>query len=178
MTLPRNRPPGAADERTQLVGWPDLQRAVVHAKTEGLSEQDARRPLLATSPAVTPAGLVAHLRWVEHCWFEVLFLDHPVGGNPMFGTVEDASFRAGGAPLRELLDAYARQCAVSNGIVAAASLDDRGRHPHHGAVGLTLRWMLLHMVREVARHAGHLDVLREQLDGAAGVLLSATARGA
>ncbi len=168
MTVPRNRPPGAADERTQLVGWLDLQRAVVHAKCAGLTEEQAHRRLLPTSPVVTPAGLVAHLRWVEHCWFEVLLLDRPVGGNPMFGDDPDGTFDPGGAGLAELLDAYARQCAVSDENVAGVPLDARGRHPHHGAGDLTLRWMLLHMVQEVARHAGQLDVLREQLDGARG----------
>ena len=56
-----------ADERTQLVGWLDLQRALVHYKCEGLSEQDAHRSVLPTSPTMTMAGLVSHLPWVEHC---------------------------------------------------------------------------------------------------------------
>jgi hypothetical protein len=114
------------------------------------------------------AGLVSHLRWVEHCWFEVLFLDRPAGGNPMFGDVEDADFHVGGASLSQLLDEYARQCAVSDEIVAAASLDACGQNRDHGADGLSLRWMILHMVEEVARHVGHMDIIREQLDGGRG----------
>ena len=168
MTVSRIRPPGTADERTQLLGWLHLQRALVHYKCEGLAEQDAHRALLPTSPAMTIAGLVSHLRWVEHCWFEVLFLDRPAGSNPQFGDVEAADFQVGETPLRELLDVYTRQCAVSDEIVAAASLDDLGRNAEYGADGLTLRWMLLHMLEEVARHVGHLDVLREQVDGAKG----------
>jgi uncharacterized damage-inducible protein DinB len=159
-----------ADERAQLVGWLDLQRALVHYKCEGLSEHDAHRSLLATSPAMTAAGLVSHLRWVEHCWFEVLFLDRPVGGNPMFGADQDGSFQVGDASLSDLLDQYARQCAVSDEIVAASSIDALGRHPRHGADALTLRWILLHVVAEAARHVGHLDVLREQLDGGKGYI--------
>ena len=170
MTPPRTRPPGAADERTQLTGWLDLQRALVHLKCAGLAEADAHRPLLATSPGMTPAGLVTHLRWVEHAWFEVLLADRPVAGNPMFGDTPDDTFDAGGAPLAGLLDAYARQCAVSDGIIAATSLDAFGRHPHHGAGELTVRWVLLHVIAEVARHVGHLDVVREQLDGVRGYL--------
>src|SRR5688500_5865036 len=156
MTPPRTRPPGTSDERTQLVGWLDLQRALVHYKCEGLAEHDAHRALLPTSPDMTIAGLVSHLRWVEHCWFEVLFLDRPAGDNPQFGEVEAADFRVGYAPLPELLDEYARQCAVSNGIVAASSLDACGQNAEYGADGLTLRWILLHMLEEVARHVGHL----------------------
>jgi hypothetical protein len=157
-----------SDERTQLVGWLDLQRGLVHYKCEGLFEQDAHRSLLPTSPAMTLAGLVSHLRWVEHCWFEVLFLNRPVGGNPMFGGVGDADFHVGDASLSGLLDEYARQCAVSNEIVAGSSIDACGQNPDFGADGLTLRWILLHMIEEVARHVGHMDVIREQLDGAKG----------
>jgi hypothetical protein len=166
--VPRQRPPGVADERTQLLGWLDLQRALVHYKCEGLAEEDARRPLLPDSPAMTMAGLVSHLRWVEHCWFEVLFLDRPAGPNPQFGEVEAADFEVGDTSLTELLDLYARQCAASDEIVAGASLDALGRNAEYGADGLTLRWILLHMLEEVARHVGHLDILRERLDGAKG----------
>ena len=168
MTPPRFRPPGIADERTQLVGWLDLQRALVRYKCDGLSEADARRALLPTSPVMTVAGLVSHLRWVEHCWFEVLFLGRPAGDNPQFGDRAAADFEVGDTPLEQLLDEFERQCAVSNEIVAAASLDDRGKNTEYHADGLTLRWMLMHMVEEVARHVGHLDILREQLDGTKG----------
>lgn len=168
MTPSRDRPPLAADERTQLVGWLDLQRALVHYKCAGLSDADAHRALLPTSPLMTMAGLVSHLRWVEHCWLEVLFLGRPPGPNPQFGDVEDADFLVYGVPLAQLLADYERQCAVSNEITAAASLDDTGRHPDFGAAGGSLRWMLIHLVEEVARHVGQMDVLREQLDGSTG----------
>ena len=168
MPAPRIRPPGGADERTQLVGWLDLQRSLVHFKCEGLSDEDAHRALLPTSPAMTVAGLVSHLRWVEHCWFEVLFLDHGADENPQFGPVEAADFQVDGAPLGRLLDEYARQCTASNEIVATASLDDLGRNAEYGADTLSLRWILLHMLEEVARHVGQLDIIREQLDGATG----------
>src|SRR4029453_16212029 len=114
MIAPRSRPPGMSDERTQLVGWHDLQRALVHYRCEGVSEQDAHRSLLPPSPAMTLAGLVSPLRWVEHCWFEVLFRARPAGSNPQFGDVEAADFQVDDTSLSELLDEHARQCAVSN----------------------------------------------------------------
>ena len=160
------RPPLVADERTQLLGWLDLQRRLVRFKCEGLSDADAHRSVLATSPLMTVAGLVSHLRWTEHCWFEVLFLDGPAAANPQFGDVEDADFAVEGVPLAQLLDEFDRQWARSNEIAAAASLDDVGRSSDSG--GATLRWMLLHMLEEVARHVGHLDTIREQLDGTKG----------
>lgn len=57
MTAPRNRPPFVADERTQLVGWLDMQRALVHWKCETLSDADAHRSVLSTSPLMTMAGV-------------------------------------------------------------------------------------------------------------------------
>jgi hypothetical protein len=71
-----------------------------------------------------------------------------------------------GAPLGQLVDEYVAQCAVSTEIVAAASLDDVGRNTDFEPA--SLRWILQHMLEETARHVGHLDLLREQLDGARG----------
>ncbi|MEV0386517.1 DinB family protein [Nonomuraea sp. NPDC050643] len=169
MSLPRVRPPFVADERTQLVGWLDMQRALVRWKCEGLSEEDAYRPVLPTSPLMTVAGLVSHMRWTEHCWFEVLFLGRDFGGNPQFDeSAEDADMRVEGVPLTRLLDEFERQCEVSNEIAAAHSLDDVGKHPDFGSAQATLRWMLIHMVEETARHVGQLDTIRELLDGQKG----------
>ena len=117
---------------------------------------------------MTLAGLVSHLRWVEHCWFEVIFSDRGQDENPQFGDVDDADFEVGDTPLGTLLEEYARACAASDAVIAAASLDDLGQNAEHGGKTLTLRWILFHMIEEVARHAGHLDLLREQLDGATG----------
>lgn len=157
-----------ADERTQLLGWLDLQRALVRFKCEGLSDDDAHRSVLPTSPLMTVAGLVSHLRWVEHCWFEVLFLDHPSDVNPQFGDIEDADFLVDDVPLKQLLDEFERQCAISNEIVAATSLDTVGLNQEFGSATATLRWMLLHMLEEVGRHVGQLDIIRELLDGEKG----------
>ena len=105
--MDRQRPPIVADERTQLVGWYDLQRAIVHLKCEGVSEADAHRAVLPASPLMTMAGVVSHLRWAEHLWFNVLFLGEPATG-PMFdGGDEDADMMVSSVHLdaiRELLD--------------------------------------------------------------------------
>jgi uncharacterized damage-inducible protein DinB len=168
MTPSRVRPPGAADERTQLVGWLDMQRAVIRWKCEGLTEADAHRSVLPSSPHLTMAGLVSHMRWVEHCWFEVLLLGRPAEGPQFDDGPEAADMMVEGVPLSQLLDEYERQCAVSNESVAGLSLDEMGRHPQYGAGEVSLRWMLLHMIEETARHAGHADAVRELLDGRTG----------
>jgi uncharacterized damage-inducible protein DinB len=168
MMPPRKRPEFAADERTQLVGWLDLQRALVPWKCEGLSDADAHRSVLPTSPLMTMAGVVSHLRWVEHCWFEVLFLGRPAVGPQFDDGPEDADMMVEGIPLAQLLEEYERQCAVSNEIIAAHRLDEAGSHPDFGSASGSLRWMLIHMVEETARHVGHMDTIRELLDGQKG----------
>ncbi|MFD7441882.1 DinB family protein [Streptomyces sp. NPDC059909] len=172
MTPPRIRPPFTADERTQLLGWLDMQRAIVHWKCEGLSEADAHRSVLPDSPLMTMAGIVSHLRWTEQTWFEVLFLGRPADG-PQFAErrgdgPEDADMMVEDVPLAQLLEEYARQCAVSDKIIASHSLDEVGKHPDFDSAAASLRWMLLHMVEETARHAGHMDSIRELLDGEKG----------
>ncbi|MBT2388582.1 DinB family protein [Streptomyces sp. ISL-1] len=168
MTPPRIRPPYVADERTQLVGWLDMQRAIIRWKCEGLSDADAHRSVLPASPRMTMAGVVSHMRWVENCWFEVLFLGRPAKGPQFEDGPEDADMMVEGIPLARLLEEYDRQCAVSNEIIAAHSLDEAGRHPDFDSAAASLRWMLIHMVEETARHAGHMDTIRELLDGETG----------
>jgi len=165
---PRVRPAFVADERTQLVGWLDLQRAIVHLKCEGLSDADAHRSVLPTSPLMTMAGVVSHLRWVENCWFEVLFLGGPADSPQFQDDPEDAEMMVEGIPLAQLLDEYEQQCVVANEIIAAHSLDEVGKHPDFDSAAATLRWMMIHMVEETARHVGHLDAIRELLDGETG----------
>jgi hypothetical protein len=166
MNLYEARPPIVADERTQLIGWLDLQRILVRHKLNGLRPEDEHRPLLPASPLMTPAGLVSHMRWVEHLWFEAIFLNAPRDGNPAFRKdVADAEMRVAGVPLAQLLDEFDAQWARSNEIVAAHSLDDIGQDPEFRP---SLRWIVIHMVEETARHIGHLDAMRELADGQTG----------
>ncbi|MGH3680886.1 MAG: DinB family protein [Natronosporangium sp.] len=168
MVQKRERPAYQADERTQLLGWLDLQRGIVHWKCEGLSEPDAHRSVIPSSPLMTVAGVVSHLRWVENTWFEVAFLGRPADGPQFQDEPEAADMIVDGIPLGQLLAEYERQCAVSNEIIAAHPLDQVGRHPDFKVSAASLRWILLHLIEETARHAGHLDTIRELLDGRKG----------
>ena len=155
-----------ADERTQLIGWLDLQRKLVRQKLEGLRAEDEHRAVLPESPMMTPAGLVSHLRWNEHVWFNVIFLAESSADNPTFQKEpKDAAWIADGVPLARLLDEFEAQCAQSNEIVAAHSLDDVGKQSDFAP---SLRWIVIHTVEETARHVGHLDTMRELLDGQKG----------
>jgi uncharacterized damage-inducible protein DinB len=166
MVLPsRTRPAYDADERTQLIAWLNMQRALIHWKCEGLPAESAHRAVIPTSPLMTVAGLVSHMRWVEHCWFEVMLMGRPPTGPQFDESVEDADMRVEGVPLEQLLREYAEQCAVSDEIIASRHLDDAGRQKEFRAGAATLRWVLMHMIEETGRHAGHLDIVRELLDG-------------
>ncbi|MEV0282711.1 DinB family protein [Kribbella sp. NPDC050820] len=163
------RPPLTADERAQLIGWLDLQRSFVRMKCEGLSEEDAHRKLLPTSPLMTIAGLVAHLRWNEYAWFQL-----NVAGVPDTGQTPwtedghpDAEMFVDDVPLARLLEEYDAECKQSNAAIAGLPLEtvERGQPADKAA---SLRYVLCHMIEETARHVGHLDIIRELLDGRTG----------
>ncbi len=124
------RPPIVADERTQLIGWLDLQRRLVRRKLDGLQASDEHRSVFPDSPLMTPAGLVAHMRWVEHLWFEVVYLNVSRDENPMYRKdLDNAEMRVDGVPLAKLLADFDAQWTRSNEIIAAHSLDDLGQDP-------------------------------------------------
>ncbi|NHA69191.1 DinB family protein [Phycicoccus flavus] len=169
MPARRSRPPLDADERTSLLGWYDLQRGIVVLKCQGLSDEDAHRVLVPTSPLMTVAGIVSHLACAEDLWFREVLLGE-WGEGPGLGPhpQDDADFVVDGVTLDEALERYAAACARSDAAIAAHSLDDRGSTACHPVGDATVRWMVHHMLEETARHAGHLDLLRELLDGETG----------
>lgn len=144
-----------------LTGWLDLQRATVRLKCAGLSEDQARLAPLPPSPRMTVATLVAHLRWVEQSWFEVSFLGlRDLTAQDPFELPSTPS-----TPLDNLLDDYDAQCARSREITATHHLDDLAAWAPEGLDLVSLRWILGHLLEETAHHLGHLDALRELLDG-------------
>ncbi|MDQ3404506.1 MAG: DinB family protein [Actinomycetota bacterium] len=152
-------------EREQLNGFLDFLRATVVMKSSGLSEQDAHRSVLA-SPLMTVAGLLAHLRWVEASWFDKV-LGGREGPAPYDPELPDAEFEvAKDMTLDRLLAEYTEECARSRETVAGMALTDVV--DLRGDQRVNVRWVLLHMIEETGRHAGHLDVIREFLDGSTG----------
>jgi hypothetical protein len=154
------------DERTMLTVWLDYQRATLLWKCEGVDGDALARKGVPTSN-LSLLGLVRHMTFVEWSWFEKVF-----GGDPSpqpFPTDPDpdADFndldpaRAG-----EDLEHWARQCDVSRAIITSAdSLDQLAQRTSNP---VTLRWIMVHMIEEYARHNGHADLLREGIDGAVG----------
>ncbi|MGW6934903.1 DinB family protein [Lentzea sp. NPDC054927] len=163
--MTRTAPPLVADERATYTALLDYLRATIELKVEGLAEGDAARAVLP-SKLTTAAGVVKHVRWVEHHWFEVVLAGR---GSRAPYTMEDpdADWRVEeGETLAGLLEDYRRQASVSREILAGVELD--GEVPFRGDRTVSARWVLAHVIEETARHAGQLDVVRELLDGSTG----------
>ena len=157
-----------ADERTTLETFLDFYRDAVKAKVRGLSDEDARRKLVPS--ATTPAGLIKHLRRVEASWFQHRLDRIPVEDLPALRSwdrvTENDFLIEPDESVEDLIALYDEQCAQSRKTAARYSLDDVIEHPEAGK--LSLRWIYVHMIEETARHAGHADILREQIDGTTG----------
>ncbi|MFJ9709923.1 DinB family protein [Streptomyces sp. NPDC101234] len=169
MTETRTDTPPARDERTQLTTFLDYARDTARAKCEGVSAEDARRAPLPGSPLMTISGLINHLRWVEYYWFQVVFLGEEDLG-PWTEEDPDREMRiAVDFPLEQLLAEYEEQSARYRELVASAALDAEAKTPIRDGRHPDLRWILLHLTEETARHNGHLDIIREIVDGRTGV---------
>ena len=154
-----------------LTGFLDYHRATLRWKVDGLTQEQRARTTAAS--ALTLAGLVKHLALVEDSWFTERFAGLPTPEPwaevdweadrdwEMHSAVHDSP--------AQLLALYDAACARSRAVIDAASSLDQ----HHSGEGwdrgpLTLRWILVHMIEETARHNGHADFLREAIDGVTG----------
>ncbi|MFD8542888.1 DinB family protein [Streptomyces sp. NPDC059649] len=177
----RTVPPPHADERTTLEAWLDFHRATLPLKCEGLDDRQLR---LASVPpsSMTLLGLVQHMAEVERNWFQRVFAGQDVpavfaddddqgeadgtGGSDGFALVP-------GRGIDEALAAWRAEVTRSRELIAGRSLDDSGQLSeqeagHVGGNRVSLRWILVHMIEEYARHNGHADLLRERIDGVTG----------
>jgi len=160
---------GQLGEREMLTGFLDWYRAVVERKLEGLPLADATRKL--TGSGLSALGVLKHLGWVECWWFREAFAGEDVGSHRA-GDGGDHSHQFVIEPtdtVESVLDSYRAQVARCRTIVAEApSLDALSRRQHDIFGAVSLRWILVHMIEETSRHAGHLDLMREELDGQTG----------
>jgi hypothetical protein len=150
-------------EREMLAGFTDWFRQVVVNKLDGLSLEDASRVMTPTG--LSPLNVVKHLAWAETGWFQDTFAGEMVRES----SLEESFVLGPDDTVESVVAAYRDACARSRQIAAAApSLDDLSARPGrvHGII--SLRWILIHMLEETARHAGHLDIMREHIDGSTG----------
>jgi len=151
------KPPRAVGERDVLRAAWQFQRDSLVRKVSGVSEADARRS--PVDSGTTLLWLVQHACFAERVWVRVRFADDGVAVDG--DTVPSST-------LAEAIATYEAEWARVDAIVDAHDLDDAIPDPNGGEVPVTLRWIVVHLIEELARHAGHADILRELLDGDAG----------
>ncbi len=146
--------------------WLDYQRATLMWKCEGLDGEELARRGVPPS-TLSLLGLVRHMTLVEWSWFEHIFAGTDAPRPISTEDDDDADFNDLRPDQADAdLERFHLQCDVSRRIVAAAdSLDQQASAAHDEIV---LRWIMIHMVEEYARHNGHADLLRELIDGAVG----------
>ncbi|TXI52700.1 DinB family protein [Mycolicibacterium mageritense] len=147
------------DERTQLEAFIEEYRNMIELTLDSLTEEQARRRLVPS--ATTLLGLLKHVTWMQRVWFEEC-----VGGTSRreLGLVQtpDESFRLGDDDtIASVTAAHRQACATARAAVAELPLD--AVVTGHRAGPRTVRWVYLQVLRELAHHCGHADILREQI---------------
>ena len=154
-------PAREGDERTTLMGLLQQERDLVAWRVKDVPD-DVLRSVSTTG--LTLHGIVRHLTHVERYWFREVFAGQTDLPYDWTDDDPDGEFHVPpDVPMASLLDAYGRETALCDDVITAAPLE---------AVSVkraaSLRWIVLHMIEETARHLGQMDLLREQADGATG----------
>jgi uncharacterized damage-inducible protein DinB len=158
------RVPFTGGEKESLRVALQRHRDVVLWKLEGLDDEQLRRPV--TPSGTHLLGLVKHLAAVEYSWFCETF-GRETEPLPFDDDDPDADLRAEPhESADDIVAFYRRACAAADEVIEATDLDDLGTAWFGDQV--SMRWVLIHLVEETARHAGHLDIARELVDGATG----------
>jgi hypothetical protein len=147
------------DERTQLDAFVEEYRSALEAALCGLTEEQARARLVPS--ATTLLGLLKHVTWVQRVGFEEC-----IGGTlrPELGMAQrstESFLIADGDTVASVTAAHRQVCATARATVAALPLDTVVTGHRDGP--RTLRWVYLQVLRELAHHCGHADILREQI---------------
>jgi uncharacterized damage-inducible protein DinB len=158
------RVPFTGGEKESLKVALDRHRDAVLWKLEGLDDEQLRRPM--TPSGTNLLGLVKHLAAVEYGWFCETF-GRPAEPLPFDEDDPDADLRIRpDETTADVLAFYGRARAAADRAIGETGLEETGTAWFGDPV--SMRWVLIHMVEETARHAGHADIVRELLDGATG----------
>ncbi len=166
-TVVRSDPPLAGAEREMLAGFLDYHRATILQKISGVSGEDLKRPSSPPS-TLTLLGLLKHLAVNEQWWFQVQFAGREVTFVEIEGDPDPEMRIEPGETAASIATFYQAEVEKSRQIVSAASLDDLSAGTSRSGEKFSLRWIILHMIEETARHNGHADFLRQAIDGATG----------
>jgi uncharacterized damage-inducible protein DinB len=158
-------PDHTGDERLLLTQFLDYQRAVLLRKVGELDDGGLRRVM--TPSGLTLLGILKHLAYVERYWFRVAFAGEEGIDLPWTDEDPDADWRVEPGETAESIRAlHDDEVARARAITVRASFEDIAAHPR--AKGRSLRWIMIHMIEEYARHLGHADIMREAIDGRTG----------
>ncbi|MDQ0756267.1 DinB family protein [Arthrobacter sp. B3I4] len=149
----------SAELRAQFEAFLDEHRAALHDCLEGLSEQEARASLVPSQ--TTLLGLVKHATFVEQVWFDEAITGRSRQEIGIPATPDESFILDGRDTTASVRSAYRKACTESRGRTAPLGLADLVTGNRRGP--LPLRWVYLHMLRELAQHCGHADILREQV---------------
>jgi hypothetical protein len=156
-----------ADERDALAGFLDRQRDALIRKVRGISDVDARRA--PTESSLSLLGLLKHSAVWEDRWFQVVVAARalPDGWPERKSPIPEEDFVVDdGDTVEQWVACYEEAAERSRQIVASVQLDDSCARTD--IIDCNVRCVLLHMIEETARHAGHADIIRETLDGSRG----------
>jgi uncharacterized damage-inducible protein DinB len=167
MTVERIDPPLVAQERQMLDAWLDHHRATLALKCEGLTDDQLRAQAVPPS-SLSLLGLVRHMGEVERSWFRRVLSNEQAPPRYYSDENPDGDFDdVADADVAEAFSYWRGECAHARECAAAAlSLDVTGTARR--GERFSLRWIMVHMIEEYARHNGHADFLRERIDGTVG----------
>jgi uncharacterized damage-inducible protein DinB len=163
MEFIRREPPHDAPEKEMLVAFLTYHQQTTLMKIAGLNDEELRRSLVPSN--LTLLGMVKHLGYVYRTWLQAVYRGENVP-DPWTEDDPDVDFRIEPhETTSDIIAFYRAEIARANEIIGAASLDDAPRR-----LGRTesMRWILVHLIEEHARHNGQADILREQTDGEIG----------
>lgn len=145
--------------RDQLLAFIDEHRTMIAGSLEGLTEDEVRRQLVPSK--TTLLGLVKHATFVEQVWFDEAISGRSRAEIGIVATPDESFELTPEDSVASVLTDYRVACDASRTAVAGLDLDDVVSGNRRG--DLPLRWILLHVLREIAHHCGHADILREQV---------------
>ena len=145
--------------RTQLEAFIDVHRAALNRCLDGLTEEQARRSLVPSR--TTLLGLVKHAAFVEQVWFDEAVTCRPRAEIGIPETPDESFILSDDDAIASVQLAHREACEASRRATASLGLDDLLLGNRRGP--LPLRWVYLHLLRELAQHCGHADILREQV---------------
>jgi hypothetical protein len=148
-----------SDERIQIEAFVDEYRLSVERTLDDLTDEQVRRRLVPS--ATTLLGLVKHVTWMQRVWFEECVAGVPRQRVGLVQTPDESFELTDDDTIASVTAAYRQACATARSVVARLPLD--AIVTGHRGGPRTLRWVYLQVLRELAHHCGHADIVREQL---------------